>query len=57
MKSINESRKKRNEKKNDDFDAFGDIVARKIRNLLLKATKGKISFSHNEQEKKSSQPW
>lgn len=26
MKSINETRKERNEKKNDDFDAFGDIV-------------------------------
>lgn len=33
MKSINESRKERNEKKNDDFDAFGDIVARKVRGL------------------------
>jgi len=33
MKSINESRKERNERKNDDFDAFGDIVARKVRGL------------------------
>ncbi|KAL5237746.1 hypothetical protein ACI65C_005156 [Semiaphis heraclei] len=30
MKSINESRKARNEKKNDDLDAFGDIVAREL---------------------------
>lgn len=33
MKSINESRKERNERKNDDFEAFGDIVARKVRGL------------------------
>ncbi|KAL4131019.1 hypothetical protein QTP88_008379 [Uroleucon formosanum] len=33
MKSINESRKERNERKNDDFDAFGGIVARKVRGL------------------------
>lgn len=33
MKSINESRKERNERKNDDFDAFGEIVARKVRGL------------------------
>lgn len=33
MKSINESRKKRNEKQIDDFDVFGDIVARKLRGL------------------------
>lgn len=33
LKSINESRKERNEKNNDDFDAFGDIVTRKLRSL------------------------
>jgi len=34
IKSINESsRKESNEKKIDDFDAFGDIVARKLRSL------------------------
>lgn len=31
MKSINESCKEQNEKKNYDFNAFGDIVARKVR--------------------------
>lgn len=30
MKSINESRKEHNKKRNEDFDAFGDIVARKV---------------------------
>lgn len=33
MKSVNESRKKREEKPIDDFDVFGDLVARKLRGL------------------------
>lgn len=47
VKSINESLKERNEKNNDDFDAFGDIVARKLRSLRTHYAQCTIQHSIN----------